>query len=129
MFQWIPIYLTPTYNLDTSEKEKHAMYEEDLYAIQSTHWTMDPKPHHRRFRVQMDTILLLSAATATRPQALVESLSAKGLNKALPYEYIEILRVRDKYNWNRTTAIAHVSLVHIKNSRGKGRRYVATTIK
>lgn len=30
---WIPTYLTPKYNLDTSEKEKHAMYEQDLYVI------------------------------------------------------------------------------------------------
>lgn len=82
---------------------------------------MDPKPRHGRFRVQMD-IILLCAATSTRPQALIESSSAKGSNKALSYEHIEILRVPDKYDWNQTTTIARVSLVHIKNSGGKGRR-------
>ncbi|KAF2179944.1 hypothetical protein K469DRAFT_715808 [Zopfia rhizophila CBS 207.26] len=119
---WIPTYLTVKYGLDTSEKEKHAMYVQDLYVILSAHWTMDAKPRHGRFRVQMDTILLLCGATSTRPQALIESSSAKGSNKALSYEHIDILRVRDKENRNRTTTIARVSLVHIKTSGGKGRR-------
>jgi hypothetical protein len=105
------------------------MYKEDMHVILSAHWMIDPKPRHGRFRVQLDTIFLLSAATGTRPQALIESSSAKGSNKALSYEHIEILRVRDKYNWNRTTTVARVILVYIKNSGGKGRRYVVTKTK
>jgi hypothetical protein len=105
------------------------MYVQDLYAIIDAHWTMDAKPRHGRFRVQMGAILLLSGATATRPQALVESSSARGSNKALSYEHITILKVRDAKNFNQTTTVALVSLVHIKNSGGTGRRYVATPIK
>lgn len=69
----------------------------------------------------MGAILLLSGATATRPQALVESSSARGSNKALLYKHITILKVRDAKNFNQTTTVALVSLVHIKNSGGKGR--------
>lgn len=50
-----------------SEKENHAMYEPDLYAIQSAHRTTDPKPEYGRFGVQVDTVLFLCAATAIRP--------------------------------------------------------------
>lgn len=117
--------MTPKYNLDTSEKEKHAMCVSDLFIILQAHWSMDTKPRHGRFRAQIDTILLLAGATATRPQALIESSSAKGSNKSLTYEHITILRVRDKDNRNRTTTVALLDLVHIKNSGGKGTRYVA----
>ena len=123
---WIPTFLIPKYSLDTSEKEKYAVYVQDLYVILTAYWTTDPKALHGRFRVDMDTIYLLCAVTSTRP--FIESSRAKGSNKALSYEHIEILRVCDKYNWNQTTTIARVSLVDIKNSRGKGRRYVATPI-
>ena len=84
----------------------------------------DPKPRHGQIRVEMSLILLLSAATATRPGAPVKSASAKGNNKARSYEHISIMRVRDVNDPNRTTTVAMVNLVHIKNSGGKGRRSV-----
>ncbi|OCK87079.1 uncharacterized protein K441DRAFT_596083, partial [Cenococcum geophilum 1.58] len=34
---WIPTYLTLIYKLDILEKEKDAMYMQDLYAIINTH--------------------------------------------------------------------------------------------
>ena len=77
----------------------------------------------------MATILLLSSATATRPQAFVKSSSIKGLNKALLYEYITIIRVRDAKNYNLTTTVALINLIYIKNARGIGRWYIATLIK
>lgn len=120
--QWIPAYLTPTYKLDTSEKEKHAMFVQDLYVILHAHWALDPKPQHGRSRVEMSLILLLSGATATRPGALIESGSAKGSNKALSYQHISILKIRDVEDSTRSTVIAKVDLMHIKNSGGKGRR-------
>ncbi|KAF2194835.1 hypothetical protein K469DRAFT_774795 [Zopfia rhizophila CBS 207.26] len=94
---WIPTYLTLKYKLDTSEKENHAIYFDDLYVILHAHWTMDWKPCPGRFWVEM-LILLLSGATATRPGALVESASAKRSNKALSYEHITVMRVRDAKN-------------------------------
>ncbi|KAI9856252.1 MAG: hypothetical protein M1813_009171 [Trichoglossum hirsutum] len=57
---WSPVYLTLTYKLDTSEKEKRAI----------------------QIRVQLSLMLLLSGATATRLGALIESSSARGSNKA-----------------------------------------------
>ncbi|KAJ9634908.1 hypothetical protein H2199_008772 [Coniosporium tulheliwenetii] len=119
---WIPTYLTPTYKLDTSEKDKLAMYVQGLYVIIHAHWVEDTKALHGRLRVEISLLLLLSAATTTRPGTLVESGSAKGSNKALSYEHISIMKVRDVKDSNRTTTVAMVSLVHIKNSGGKGRR-------
>jgi hypothetical protein len=52
----------------------------------------------------------------------VESGSAKGSNKALLYEYVSILKVRDTKDPSRSTIAVKVDLVHIKNSGGKGRR-------
>ena len=53
---------------------------------------MDVKSRHGRFLVlykcRPTTILLLSGATATNPQVLVESSSAKGSNQALSYEQL-----------------------------------------
>ncbi|KAJ9654854.1 hypothetical protein H2201_008928 [Coniosporium apollinis] len=119
---WIPTYLTPTYKLDTSEKDKLAMYVQDLYVVIHAHWAEDTKALHGRLRVEISLLLLLSAATTTRPGALVESGSAKGSNKALSYEHISIMKVRDVKDANRTTIVAMVNLVHVKNPGGKGRR-------
>ncbi|KAJ9641087.1 hypothetical protein H2199_005755 [Coniosporium tulheliwenetii] len=119
---WIPTYLTPTYKLDTSEKDKLAMYVQDLYAVIQAHWVEDTKALHGRLRVEISLLLLLSAATTTRPGALVESGSAKGSNKALSYEHVSIMKVRDVKDPDRTTTVVMVNLVHIKNSGGKGRR-------
>ncbi|KAI9763522.1 MAG: hypothetical protein M1839_006442 [Geoglossum umbratile] len=119
---WIPGYLTPTYRLDNSEKEKRAMYVQDLYAILHAHWVDDTKALHGRLRAELPLLLLLSGATTTRPGALVESSSAKGSNKALSYEHITVMKVRDVTDPKRSTIVVKVALVHIKNSGGKGRR-------
>ena len=83
----------PTYGLDSSEKEKRAMYVQDLYAVLHALWVDDTKALHGRIRVQLSLILLLSGATSTRPGALVESSSTRGSNKALLYKYITIIKV------------------------------------
>ncbi|KAL9127778.1 MAG: hypothetical protein Q9217_003408 [Psora testacea] len=115
-------YLTPKYELDTCEKEKHAMHVPDLYVILHSHWAVDSRPLNDRLRVQTAAILILAAATATRPQGLVESSCARCSNRALAYEHVSIMKVRDVDDPQRTTTIAVVVLVHIKNSGGKGRR-------
>ena len=120
--QWIPGYLTPTYGLDSSEKEKHAMYVQDLYAVLHALWVDDTKALHGRIRVQLSLILLLSGATSTRPGALVESSSARGSNKALSYEHVTVMKVRDTTDRERSTIVIGVNLVHIKNSGGKSRQ-------
>jgi hypothetical protein len=113
--------------LDRSEKEKLAMHVQDLYAILHAHWADDTKALHGLSRVQISLLLLLSAATATRPGALVESSSAKGSNKALSFEHVSIMKVGDVKDPSRSTIVAKVNLVHIKNSGGKGRRLVTTS--
>jgi hypothetical protein len=101
-----------------------AMYVQDLYAVLHALWVDDTKALHGRIRVQLSLILLLSGATATRPGALIKSGSARGSNKALSYEHVTLLKVRDTTDRECSTIVAKVNLVHIKNSRGKGRRYV-----
>jgi hypothetical protein len=55
---------------------------------------------------------------------LVESSSAKGTNRALWYEHIEILKIPHPENPTREVWAVKVNLVHMKDSGGKGRRYV-----
>ncbi|KAF2844130.1 hypothetical protein T440DRAFT_436829, partial [Plenodomus tracheiphilus IPT5] len=114
--QWIP-----TLTLDRSEKEKHAMYVQDLYAILHALWVDDTKPLHGFVRVQISLLLLLSAATATRPGAIVESASAKGSNKALLFMNIELLKVRSVVESSQSTIVANVNLENVKNKEKDGK--------
>ena len=111
----------PTLMLDKSEKEKHAMYVQDLYAILHALWVDDTKPLHGYIRVQISLLLLLSAATATRPGAIVESSSAKGSNKSLSFRNIELLKVRSTVDPSRSTIMANVNLENIKNKEKDGK--------
>jgi len=97
------------------------MYVQDLYAILHAHWVDDTKALHGRLRAELPLLLLLSGATTTRPGALVESSSAKGSNKALSYEHVTVMKVRDITDPKCSTIVVKVDLVHIKNSGGKGR--------
>jgi hypothetical protein len=107
--------------LDKSEKEKHAMYVQDLYAILHALWVDDIKPLHSYIRVQISLLLLLSAATATRPRAIVESASAKGSNKALSFRNIELIKVRSIADPSQSTIAANVNLENIKNKEKRGK--------
>ena len=101
------------------------MFVQDFYVILYVHWVEDARFLPGLVRTQISTLYLLSAATATRPGALVESSSAKGTNKALWYEHVEILKTRPPNDPTRTVMAVRVNLVHVKDSRGKGRRYVS----
>lgn len=105
--------------LDKSEKEKHAMFVQDLYAILHALWVDDTKALHGLIRLQIAFLLLLSAATGTRPGAIVESASAKGSNKSLSFKDIELLKVRSIEDPSRSTIVANVNLENVKN-REKG---------
>jgi Protein of unknown function (DUF3435) len=97
------------------------MYVQDLYAILHALWVDDTKPLHGFIRVQISLLLLLSAATATRPGALVESASAKGSNKALWFKDIDIMVVRIEKHPKQSTIVVNVNLEHIKNKEKDGR--------
>ena len=97
------------------------MYVQDLYAILHALWVDDTKPLHGSIRVQISLLLLLSAATATRPGALVESASAKGSNKALWFKDIDIMVVRNEKHPKQSTIVVNVNLEHIKNKEKDGR--------
>lgn len=98
------------------------MFVPDFYVILYAHWVECSRLFHGFMRVQISLLYLLSGATATRPGALVESSSAKGTNKGLWFEHIEILKIRHPIDPSRTILAAKVDLVHIKDSGGKGRR-------
>ena len=97
------------------------MYVQDLYVILHALWVDDTKPLHGFIRVQISLLLLLSAATATRPGALVESASAKGSNKALSFKDINLMVVRSLKHPEKTTIIANVNLEHVKNKERDGK--------
>ena len=70
------------------------MFVRDFYGLVYAHWVEDERRLHGLTRVQIWTLHLLSAATVSRPGALVESASAKGSNKALWFEHVYILKIR-----------------------------------
>ncbi|KAF2726660.1 hypothetical protein EJ04DRAFT_539319 [Polyplosphaeria fusca] len=111
----------PTLMLDKSEMEKHAMNVQGLYAILHALWVDDTKPLHGFIRVQISLLLLLSAATATKPGAVVESASAKGSNKALSSRNIEILKVRSIVDPRRSTIVANVNGENKKDKEKDGK--------
>ncbi|KAF1838361.1 hypothetical protein BDW02DRAFT_636434 [Decorospora gaudefroyi] len=93
----------------------------DLYAIFHALWVDDTKPLHGFIRVQISLLLLLSAATATRPGAIVKSASAKGSNKALSFKNIKLLKVRSVVDPSRSTIVANVNLENVKNKEKDGK--------
>ena len=101
------------------------MYVQDLYAILHALWVDDTKPLHGLVRVQIFALLLLSATTATRPGALVESASNRNSNKALCYKDVELMKVRSVEDPQRSTIIANVNLEHCKNEEKGGQSYVS----
>lgn len=99
------------------------MFVEDLYVMVRAQWSLDAKAMHGRIRVEESFVFILCAATATRPGAvLVRGTAKDSKKKVFSYKHIQIMRVRDAKNLERTTTVALVSLVHIKNSGGTGRR-------
>jgi integrase len=107
--QWLP-----TLGLDTSEKEKHAIYVEDLYAILHALWIDDRQPLHGLVRIIIALLLVVSAATGTRPSALI----------ALTFKDVEIMKVRSLENSNQSTILVNVNLVKVKNQGTSGTPYV-----
>ena len=71
--QFIHGELAEDYNLDFDETDKPLLDVEDSGKILQCHWVTDTNtfPNERR-RIQLATILLLSAYTTSRPGALLE---------------------------------------------------------
>lgn len=96
------------------------MYVHDFYPILHALWVDDTKPLHGFVRTQISVLLLLSAVTATRPGALVESASNKGSNKALWFRDVELIKVRGLDDTKKSTIMANVTFVHVKNKERGG---------
>lgn len=108
-WQWIPTYLTPTYELDTSEKEKTSIYIDELQIYIYNHWVRDTHVlPHERFRVQLPFFLLLSLAMAARPESL----------QGVLYENVGLSLVRSE---SGPKLVMTVRLQKIKRSGGVSR--------
>ncbi|OCL00062.1 uncharacterized protein K441DRAFT_537732, partial [Cenococcum geophilum 1.58] len=60
-------------------------------------------------------LLLFSVAIAIKPDALVESASTKGSNKAVYFKNINIIVIYSKKHSNKSTVIVNINLEYIKN--------------
>jgi len=101
------VYLTPTYKLDVSQKEKGCMYVDDLHMLIHWHWVRDTRVFpHERFRVQEQFLMLCSGFTITRPGALVHVL----------YRHVRLTVVRDEDG--EPTLAMTLLLEEIKRSGG-----------
>lgn len=96
------------------------MFVQDLYAILHALLVDDTRSQHGFIRVQITLLLLLSAATATRPGAIVESASAQGSNKALSFKDVELMKVRHLGDSKKSTIIANITLKHVKKKESNG---------
>jgi hypothetical protein len=106
-WQWIPVYLTPTYKLSVSQKEKGCMYVDDLHLCIHWHWVRDTHVYpHERFRVQLPFLMLCSGFTTTRPGALVKVL----------YKHVTLTLIRDEDR--QSTLVMTLLLEETKRSGG-----------
>lgn len=72
VLQWINSDLTPSLGLDKSQKDKSGLYVDDLDRVLYHLWVDDKQVMtHERLRAQMALILIVAAATSTRPNALI----------------------------------------------------------
>ncbi|KAK3935512.1 hypothetical protein QBC46DRAFT_367527 [Diplogelasinospora grovesii] len=108
---WTHTWLTPTYGLDTSKKEKAGLFVEDLAVLLNHHWIRDEEVFaHERLRVQLAANLILAGATATRPGALIGQLL---------YEHLEFQLFPPLPGEKRPRVVLMVNLEHIKRSGGE----------
>lgn len=76
------------------------MSVEDLRCVLRHHWVYDQERYPtERQRLQILLLLLISAFTASRPEAIVESGCAKGSNRALRYCDIGLTLIPDPSGW------------------------------
>ena len=97
------------------------MFVQDLYTILHALQINNTKPLHSFIRVQISLLLLLSAATAIRPGALVESASAKGSNKAVWFKNINVIVIYSEKHSNKSIIVVNVNLEYIKNKEKDGK--------
>ncbi|KAF2866225.1 hypothetical protein BDV95DRAFT_216046 [Massariosphaeria phaeospora] len=83
----------PTLGLDNSQKEKSAMYVQDLYSILDALWIDDRRALYGLIRVFISLPLIMSATTATRPAAIV----------ALTFKDIELMKIRSLKDVEQST--------------------------
>jgi hypothetical protein len=121
-WQYILGSLTDEYDLDLSVRDKPTLGIEDLLVILRYHWCLDTASvPHERYTVQMPLLIFMTAFTASRPGALVESSCARGSNEALRYRNMVLRVLANPNNSNDRILAIEVSLHVIKGRRNKSR--------
>jgi Protein of unknown function (DUF3435) len=115
--------LLDEYELDLSVRDKPTLGIEDLLAILRYHWYLDTASHER-YTVQIPFLILMTAFTASRPGALVESTCARGSNEALRYRDIVLRILLSPSNANNRISAMEVSLHFMKGRRNKSKPWV-----
>ncbi|KFY79510.1 hypothetical protein V499_01506 [Pseudogymnoascus sp. VKM F-103] len=110
--QWIPQYL----ELDTSEKEKYALFVDDLCNLQHGNWVNDTELYpHERLRVQESLLMDFGGCTSSRPKALVGK-------RPLLYSDITFHLFPSMVKGKRPIIVMTLNLKHIKRSGGKSKK-------
>ncbi|OBT38582.1 hypothetical protein VE00_11143, partial [Pseudogymnoascus sp. WSF 3629] len=109
---WIPQYL----KLDTSEKEKYALFVDDLCNLQHGNWVDDTELYpHERLRVQESLLMDFGGCTSSRPKALVGK-------RPLLYSDITFQLFPSTVKGKRPIIVMTLNLQHIKRSGGKSKK-------
>ena len=114
--------LQDEYGLDLSIRDKPTLGVEDLLVILRYHWCFDTASvPHERYTVQLPLLILMTAFTASRPGALVESGCAHGSNEALRYRDVVLRVLPNPGNSNDRILAMEVSLHFMKGRRNKSK--------
>lgn len=106
-------------------KKKPVMSVEDLLLIIHHLWVSNgcAFPVERQ-RVQLATLLLLTAYTSSRPGALIEASCAPGSNECITYNDIRILVIRNPEESTTNIVVMEITLRYTKGNRQTKKPYV-----
>lgn len=101
------------------------MSVEDLLLVIHYLWVSDGCvfPVERQ-RVQLATLMLLTAYTSSRPGALVEASCAPGSNECITYNDIRILVIRNPEESMRNVVVMEITFRYTKGNRQTKKPYV-----
>ena len=112
--------MTDEYDLDVSNEYKPTLGIEDMLAILHYHWCLDTaNAPHERYTLQLPLLMLMTAFTASRPGALIESGCLRGSNETLCYKDVVLRVLPSPSEPSRHVLAMEVSLFFMKGKRNK----------
>ena len=105
-FQFINGPLAKEHDLELTETDKPVLEAEDLHEVLRCHWATDTNtfPNERQ-RIQLATLLLLTAYTGSRPGALL----------VITYEDVRLFVLRD----SKTEKIVRMMQIRLKKTKSR----------